>query len=65
MKPFRNRSGKSLLKIHDPDRQLAKDADEADRILAKIHAEGEESLTAGERKILERYSRLQREKRNQ
>ena len=65
MKPFRNRSGKSLLKIHDPDRQLAKDADEADRILAKIHADGDESLTAGERKILERYSRLQREKRNQ
>ncbi|MEC8473754.1 MAG: rhomboid family intramembrane serine protease [Planctomycetota bacterium] len=65
MKQFSNRSHKSLLKIHDPDRQLAKDADEADRILAKIHSEGEESLTAGERKTLERYSRLQREKRKQ
>jgi len=52
------------LKIHNPDKYLARDAEEADRILAKIHEEGEASLTSSERKTLERYSRLQREKRD-
>ena len=39
-------------------------AEEADRILAKIHQTGESSLTSSERKTLERYSRRQREKRS-
>ncbi|TWU23483.1 Rhomboid protease GluP [Novipirellula galeiformis] len=58
------RSRRMKLKIHDPDRKLRQDADEADRILAKIHSHGESSLTRAERKILERYSRRQREKRD-
>jgi hypothetical protein len=52
------------LKLHDPDRKLQKEADDADRLLAKIHEQGESSLTASERKLLERYSRRQREKRD-
>lgn len=48
------------LKIHDPDRKLAKEAAEADRILKKIHDEGEASLTGAERRLLERYSRRMR-----
>jgi len=60
----RDRSRKMSLKIHNPDKYLARDAEEADRILAKIHEEGEASLTSSERKTLERYSRLQREKRD-
>jgi membrane associated rhomboid family serine protease len=58
------RSRRMRLKIHDPDRKLEREAEEADRILAKIHQQGESSLTASERKALERYSRRQREKRN-
>ncbi|MGB1925209.1 MAG: rhomboid family intramembrane serine protease [Rubripirellula sp.] len=60
---LRDRSRKMRLKIHNPDKHLERDAEEADRILAKIHEQGEASLTPGERKTLERYSRLQREKR--
>lgn len=59
------RSRRMKLKLHDPDKKLRKEADEADRLLAKIHQHGEESLTSTERKLLERYSRRQREKRNQ
>ncbi len=42
-----------------------KDEAESDRILEKIHREGADSLTAGERRFLERYSREIREKRKQ
>ena len=35
---------------------------EADRILQKIHEQGEASLTSGERKTLERYSRRMRQR---
>ncbi len=59
------RSRRMKLKIHDPDKKLQQDADDADRILAKIHKSGESSLTSSERKTLERYSRRQREKRNE
>lgn len=62
---MRDRSRRMKIKLHDPDKKLAQEADDADRILAKIHQQGESSLTASERKILERYSRRQREKRNQ
>tara|TARA_R110002049_G_scaffold4601_4_gene31929 strand:- start:178537 stop:179448 length:912 start_codon:yes stop_codon:yes gene_type:complete len=57
------RSRRMKLKIHDPDKKLAKEAEEADRILEKIHQSGESSLTAAERKTLQRYSRRQRDKR--
>ena len=61
---MRQRSRRMKLKLHDPDRKLQKEADDADRLLAKIHEQGESSLTASERKLLERYSRRQREKRD-
>lgn len=57
------RSRRMKLKLHDPERKLEQEAVEADRILAKIHEHGEASLTASERRTLERYSRRQREKR--
>jgi membrane associated rhomboid family serine protease len=41
----------------------SKDEVEADRILAKIHQNGQESLTAAERKFMESYSRRVRERR--
>lgn len=62
---MRQRSRRMKLKLHDPDKKLRKEANDADRLLAKIHEHGEESLTSSERKLLERYSRRQREKRNQ
>lgn len=62
---LRQRSQRMKLKLHDPDKKIQQEANDADRILAKIHASGEESLTASERKTLERYSRRQREKRDQ
>lgn len=53
------------LKLHtearDNKKQLA-DSEEADRILAKIHESGQDSLTSRERKFLERYSREVRAK---
>lgn len=57
------RSRRMKLKLHDPDRKIEDEASEADRILAKIHESGEESLTNAERKLLQRYSRRQRERR--
>ncbi|MEM6980545.1 MAG: rhomboid family intramembrane serine protease [Planctomycetota bacterium] len=60
---MRDRSRRAKLKIHDPDRKLRAEAEEADRILAKIHALGEDSLTSAERKTLQRYSRRQRQRR--
>lgn len=61
---LRYRSRRMKLKLHDPEKKLRHEAEEADRILAKIHRSGESSLTSAERKILERYSRRQREKRD-
>ncbi len=61
---LRQRSRRMKLKLHDPDKKLEREAEDADRILAKIHAQGESSLTSSERKTLERYSRRQREKRD-
>ncbi len=60
---FRMRARRARLKIHDPDKTIAAEAEEADRILAKIHASGESSLTRSERKLLERYSRRKRTKK--
>ena len=62
---LRQRSRRMKLKLHDPEKKLQQDAAEADWILEKIHRQGESSLSSSERKTLERYSRQQREKRNQ
>lgn len=56
------------LKVHredSSDRSVAtKEEMESDRILDKIHREGQESLTARERAFLERYSRDMRRRRS-
>jgi hypothetical protein len=57
------KSRRAKLKLHDPDKKIRTEAEDADRILAKIHESGESSLTSSERKTLERYSRRQRQKR--
>ena len=56
---------RSTFRIHDPDADSRhqKSDDNADRILDKLHREGEQSLTRKERKILENYSRRMRQKR--
>ncbi len=51
------------LRVHDPEVASDDLAAEADRILAKVHREGEQSLTGRERRTLERYSRQVRDKR--
>lgn len=53
------------LRIHDPNRRIARDDAEADRILEKIHRDGEASLTRGERRFMETYSKRKRQQRNQ
>jgi membrane associated rhomboid family serine protease len=52
------------LKLHSPTKQLA-ESEEADRILAKIHASGQDSLTSREKKFLEKYSRKVRERQKE
>lgn len=53
---------KPNLKVHDPE-QYYEDLDtEADRILDKLHREGEASLTPQEKRTLEDYSRRMRQK---
>jgi hypothetical protein len=53
------------LRVHDPvdptSRYRELDA-KADAVLAKLHREGEASLSAKERKILEDYSRRMQQK---
>lgn len=51
------------LKLHDPDETAGTLDEQADAVLAKLHAQGEASLTARERKILEEYSRRLQQKR--
>lgn len=51
------------LRLHDPDKQLQKEEAESDRILDKIHREGEASLTRRERKFMEKFSRKKRAQR--
>jgi rhomboid family protein len=48
---------KPKLKIHEPDQKSEKMTEEVDRILAKIHSEGESSLTRSERKTLQKASK--------
>ena len=54
---------RTKLKVHDPDRKMRDDAHAADDILAKIEKHGEQSLSASERKTLERYSKRLRKQR--
>jgi len=60
---LRQRSRRAKLKLHDPDKKNRQEEREADRILAKIHESGESSLTSGERRTLQRYSRRKRQSR--
>ena len=50
------------LKVHDPDQSYEQLDEEADRVLDKLHQEGEDSLTPREKKTLEDYSRRMRQK---
>ena len=60
---LRRHSGPKL-KIHNESASaIANDAEEADRILAKIHENGQDSLSSKERKFLEKYSRSVRAKK--
>jgi membrane associated rhomboid family serine protease len=63
--------GGPKLKVHRPDKSNKVDKvessyrkleEEGDRILQKMHTQGEDSLTPAERKTLERYSRRMRQK---
>ena len=62
--PFKS-TKRTNLKIHRPDaNQIPESMQiEADRILEKLHREGQESLTSKERKRLEEYSRAVRKSR--
>ena len=51
------------LRIHDPERKMAQQEAEADRLLDKIQAQGLDSLTKAERKILEKHSLRKRQMR--
>ncbi|MEM6691546.1 MAG: rhomboid family intramembrane serine protease [Planctomycetota bacterium] len=62
---MRQRVTRAKLKIHDPDRKIASQELEAVRILEKIHEHGEDSLTAAERKTLQRYSEQKRRARQE
>jgi len=50
------------MRVFAPER-TPQDEDEADRILKKIHDSGQDSLTAREKKFMERYSREVRKRR--
>jgi hypothetical protein len=54
------------LRVHAPDdeSEIGDMQDEVDRILDKIHKQGESSLTKKERRILENYSKTLRSRRN-
>ncbi|MGI8978343.1 MAG: rhomboid family intramembrane serine protease [Pirellulaceae bacterium] len=56
-------SPRPQVRVHDPERDYEDLEEEADRLLAKVGQQGESSLTAKERKVLEEYSRWMRQKR--
>lgn len=58
---LKNRRPKLRVVKHESDEELER---EGDRLLDKVHREGEQSLTAKERKLLERYSRYKRRQRD-
>lgn len=53
---------KPPLRVHDPEHYYEDLDAQADRLLQKVHDQGQESLTAQERRILEDYSRRTRQK---
>ena len=53
---------KPKLRVHAPDEHYKSLDLEADRVLDKLHAQGEESLTTQERRTLEEYSRRMQQK---
>ena len=53
---------KPKLRVHAPDEHSQGLDLEADRVLDKLHSQGEESLTAPERRILKDYSRRMQQK---
>ncbi len=55
-------SPRPQIRVHDPERDYEDLEEEADRLLAKVGQQGESSLTAKERKVLEEYSRWMRQK---
>jgi hypothetical protein len=57
--------GPKLKAFHPEADEPLPDEAQADRILDKIHQHGQDSLTAKERRILEKYSKQVRERRNQ
>ena len=57
-------SGKPNLKIHEPSKKEEQLKQLADQILQKIADQGESSLTARERRTLNKYSKSVRKKRN-
>jgi hypothetical protein len=60
--PARPRVSKPRLRVHNPEDRYRELDQRADRILDKVHREGEDSITAEERRILEDYSRRMRQK---
>ncbi len=52
------------LKVHNPGPSRDSLSSEADQVLDKLHREGESSLTKRERRILEKYSREVRDRRD-
>jgi len=73
--PFLNRGGggkspswkkafqrQPKLRVHTPEESYRSLDVEADRVLDKLHSEGEESLTNRERSVLEDYARRMRQK---
>jgi len=55
---------KPKLQVHDPDEMYAELDEEADRLLDKVHRDGQDSLTKKERRLLEAYSRRMKQKKN-
>ena len=51
------------LKLHDPEK-ANREAEEADRILQKIFEQGQDSLTAKEKRFMEKYSLKKRKERD-
>jgi membrane associated rhomboid family serine protease len=54
--------GRPRLRVHEADENAGDLDEEGDRLLIKVHREGEASLTPKERRILEAYSRRMRQK---
>lgn len=54
---------RTQLKLHKPAEPIDAQDEKADRILEKIHRQGQDSLTAKERKFMEEYSLRVRRKR--